>query len=108
MEEAIAFLNKIAEAEGHPLTPACLAYLRKSIKMKAVKKDEHLLIEGQVCENLYFIMTGLLKSYYILQVNWCVTGFSEKWKQWLRSIAFMIRSRQRILSKYWRIACCFI
>jgi len=66
MEEAIAFLNKIAEGEGHALSPACLAYLRKTIKTKAVKKDEHLLIEGQVCENLYFIMTGLLKCYYML------------------------------------------
>lgn len=32
-----------------------------------VKKDEHLLLEGQVCENLYFIKKGLLKCYYILR-----------------------------------------
>lgn len=66
MEEVIAYLNKIAEAEGHPLSPACLAYLRKAIKTKTVKEGEHLLLDGQVCENLYFIVHGLLKCYYIL------------------------------------------
>ena len=69
MEQAIDFLNQIAIGEGHPLTPACLAYLRKTIKTKAVKKDEHLLIEGQVCENLYFIKSGLLKCYYMLRAK---------------------------------------
>lgn len=38
MEEVLSFLNKIAEAEGHPLSPACLAYLRKVIKIKKLKK----------------------------------------------------------------------
>jgi CRP-like cAMP-binding protein len=66
MEEVLSFLNQIATAEGHPLSAACLAYLRKVIKIKTIKEDEHLLLEGQVCENLYFIVNGLLKCYYIL------------------------------------------
>ena len=67
MEKVIAFLNEIAKAEGHPLTPACVAYLRKTIKTKVVDKDEHLLKEGEICENLYFIASGLLKCYYLLR-----------------------------------------
>jgi hypothetical protein len=67
MEEIISFLNQIATAEGWPLTPECIKYLETIIKEKTVKKDEHLLIAGQVCENLYFIKKGLLKCYYILR-----------------------------------------
>src|SRR6185437_586404 len=66
MEEVLSFLNKIAEAEGHPLSPACLAYLRKTVKIRTVGKDGHLLTEGQVCDSLYFIVSGLLKCYYML------------------------------------------
>jgi len=66
MEEVLSFLDHIATAEGHPLSPACLDYLRKTIKTKIVEKEEHLLYEGQVCESLYFIVSGLLKCYYLL------------------------------------------
>lgn len=66
MEKVLSFLNQIATAEGHPLSPACLAYLRSVIKTKTVKAGEHLLLGEQVCEDLYFIVSGLLKCYYIL------------------------------------------
>lgn len=49
-----------------PMNGNGVFYLRKVIKIKKLKKEEHLLVEGQLCENLYFIVSGLLKCYYIL------------------------------------------
>lgn len=66
MEEVISFLNEIAKAEGRPLSARCIKYLKKIIKRKALKRDEHLLVAGEVCGNLYFVKKGLLKCYYIL------------------------------------------
>lgn len=66
MEELLLFLNQIALTEGWPLPEACLAYLRKVIKVRTIKKDEFLLTAGQVCTNLYFIRKGLLKCFYIV------------------------------------------
>jgi CRP-like cAMP-binding protein len=67
MEEVISFLNEIAKAEGRQLSPRCIKYLKTIIKKKNLKQDEHLLVAGEVCENLYFIKKGLLKCYYILR-----------------------------------------
>ena len=67
MEEVISFLNEIAKAEGRPLSARCIKYLKKIIKRKTLKRDGHLLVAGEVCENLYFIKKGLLKCYYILR-----------------------------------------
>jgi CRP-like cAMP-binding protein len=66
MEELLYFLNQIAIIEGWPLSPACLAYLRKIIKKSSLKKEEYLLKAGEVCTNLYFIQRGLLKCFYIV------------------------------------------
>ena len=67
MKEVISFLNEIAKAEGWKLSPKCISYLKKVIKETSLKQEEHLLVAGQVCENLYFIKKGLLKCYYILR-----------------------------------------
>jgi CRP-like cAMP-binding protein len=66
VEELLLFLNSVAEAEGWPLSPECLAHLRKIIKTGSLKEEEVLLSPGQVCQNLYFIRKGLLKCYYIV------------------------------------------
>jgi CRP-like cAMP-binding protein len=66
MEELLFFLNQIASSEGWPLSAACLAYLRKTIKTSTLKEEEFLLTAGQVCTNLYFIQRGLLKCFYIV------------------------------------------
>jgi len=66
MEELLAFLNQIASSEGWPLSAACLAHLRKIIKISSLKQEEILLSAGQVCTNIYFIKRGLLKCFYIV------------------------------------------
>lgn len=65
MEEMLSFLNLIASSEGWPLSPRCLAYLRKVIKTSTVRREEFLLRDGEICKNLYFINDGLLKCFYI-------------------------------------------
>lgn len=65
MEEMLSFLNFIATSEGWPLSAECLAYLRKIIKDTTIRKEEFLLLSGDVCKNLYFISDGLLKCFYI-------------------------------------------
>jgi CRP-like cAMP-binding protein len=66
MEQVLSFLNQIAAAEGRQLSARCIKQLKKIIKTRSIKAGEHLLVMGQVCENLYFIKKGLLKCYYIL------------------------------------------
>lgn len=66
IEELLSFLNSIAEAEGWPLSPACLAHLRKITKTGSLKEEEVLLSAGEICKNLYFIRKGLLKCFYIV------------------------------------------
>src|SRR6185437_5514031 len=66
MEELLSFLNQIATLEGWPLSPACLAHLRKIIKKAPIKRGEYVLKAGEVCTNIYFIRKGLLKCFYVL------------------------------------------
>lgn len=60
MEELLHYLSSI-----YPLSPECLAYLRRIIRDCRVKKDESLLHAGEVCENIYFIRKGILRCYYL-------------------------------------------
>jgi CRP/FNR family transcriptional regulator, anaerobic regulatory protein len=66
MEELIAFLNWVATAEGWPLSEKCLAWLANTIQTVEIKKNDYILRPGEVNRNMYFITSGLLKCYYIL------------------------------------------
>ena len=37
----------------------------EALNYKELKKRENLLVEGQTCRNMYFVLTGLLRSFYI-------------------------------------------
>jgi CRP/FNR family transcriptional regulator, anaerobic regulatory protein len=62
MEEIFEFLSLI-----YPLSPACIEYLRKSVKCRHVAKNEVVLAIGDVNHNLYFIKTGALYCYYFVK-----------------------------------------
>jgi CRP/FNR family transcriptional regulator, anaerobic regulatory protein len=64
MEELIKFLCTTSANAGWALSLGCLDRLSHIVKMTSLKKDEFLLREGQMCKNLYFIQSGLLKCYY--------------------------------------------
>ncbi|HEY4290327.1 MAG TPA: Crp/Fnr family transcriptional regulator [Puia sp.] len=54
--------------------------LRKIVKVKTIKKKEHLLSGGETCRHIYFIKRGLLRCYYYNENDEEVTGwvFGEK------------------------------
>jgi hypothetical protein len=59
MEEMVDYLCRI-----HPLSPECLAYLRKVIGFRKLAKNELLLQIGDVDRHLYFMKSGALHCYY--------------------------------------------
>lgn len=62
MEEIFEFLSLI-----YPLSPACLDYLRKSVRSRRVSKNEVILAIGDVNHHLYFIKKGALHCYYFVK-----------------------------------------
>lgn len=62
MEELLQYLSSI-----HPLSPECLAHLRRIIRYRKIKKRQLLLQAGEVCENIYFIRKGILRCYYLVK-----------------------------------------
>ncbi|HXB32350.1 MAG TPA: hypothetical protein VNV35_02970 [Puia sp.] len=61
MEEILAFLNQI-----FPLSPACIEYLASVVQFRRVEKNELILDFDEVNRNLYFIKTGFLRCYYMV------------------------------------------
>jgi CRP/FNR family transcriptional regulator, anaerobic regulatory protein len=61
MDEIILFLSGI-----YPLSPECIAYLKRAIRKRMVKKDQIILEIGEVCQNLYFIKKGVLRCFYFV------------------------------------------
>ncbi|GAA3781426.1 Crp/Fnr family transcriptional regulator [Flavobacterium ginsengiterrae] len=68
------------------LEPSEIKILEASLKISKIKKKEHLLQEGQVCNTLYFITKGCARQYIInpkgseqtLQFaieNWWITDY---------------------------------
>jgi CRP/FNR family transcriptional regulator, anaerobic regulatory protein len=48
----------------HPLTEAAKSFLDAKIRVYEFSKKAYLLKEGQVCNDIYFIESGLIKSFY--------------------------------------------
>ncbi|MBT9392327.1 Crp/Fnr family transcriptional regulator [Hymenobacter sp. NST-14] len=49
----------------HPLTPALEAALRRLAQPETVPAHTQLLVPGSVAQRLYFLETGLVRSYYL-------------------------------------------
>lgn len=60
MEKLINFLDSI-----YPMSPQLSDHLRKILKIKIIKKKGFLLRAQQVCSDIYFIQSGLVKCFYI-------------------------------------------
>lgn len=77
LEDLITYLCSL-----HPLSlpEALKERLRKIVKVKTIKKKEHLLSSGEICRHIYFIKRGLLRCYYYNENHEEVTGwiFGEK------------------------------
>lgn len=60
-------LNAIITAVKNiaPISESDTELLLSILQTKTVKKHEHLLKEGEVCRNAYFLVSGFLRMYYI-------------------------------------------
>lgn len=57
------------------LTEEELAFILKCFKWVKVNKHEHLLEQGEVADQLFFIQKGCLRLYYNTEEFGIVTGF---------------------------------
>jgi CRP/FNR family transcriptional regulator, anaerobic regulatory protein len=61
MEELLQLMQSIA-----PLSPGLLDHLRSIIKRTSYKKGAIILLEGDICNSIFYIKWGLVRSYYRL------------------------------------------
>jgi CRP/FNR family transcriptional regulator, anaerobic regulatory protein len=54
----LSFLNQLS-----PLSPEFVDDVLAVLKYERREKGEHLIVEGKVCQNLYYIKKGLLRGY---------------------------------------------
>ncbi|MEI9921068.1 MAG: Crp/Fnr family transcriptional regulator [Bacteroidota bacterium] len=52
-----------------PMTDADLEIMFSILGRRQVKKKEFLLRKGEVCRNVYFVLNGFLRIYYLDQLN---------------------------------------
>src|ERR1700748_1612009 len=61
MDKLLAILQSIS-----PLSPALLNHLLSIITVQEFKKGDIILEKGKVCNYIYFIQKGLIRSYHLL------------------------------------------
>ena len=61
-DRVVAFVNQIIALNSEQQEA-----LRAVLKLKTIKRKEHLLREGQVCNFAAFIVTGSLRYYYLIE-----------------------------------------
>jgi CRP-like cAMP-binding protein len=74
-------INKIIEEVNSivSMPESDIELLVSILKSKKVKKDEYLLKEGEVCGNVYFLISGFFRMYYIdLKGNEINYRFTDK------------------------------
>jgi len=54
-------------SEFHQLKDAELDAFLSRCKKRELKKGEHLLMQGDVCKNIYFLDKGIIRGYYYLE-----------------------------------------
>ncbi|MDO6519330.1 Crp/Fnr family transcriptional regulator [Zobellia uliginosa] len=55
----VLFLNSI-----FPLTPGLRSFLAEKVKSRSFKKNEIVSREGEICNRLYLIKTGMVRGYF--------------------------------------------
>ena len=73
MEELLFYLNSI-----HPLSPRMQEHFIQIVQYTELRKRDILLRRGQVCENIYFILKGILRCYYVKNDNEVSSWFMKE------------------------------
>jgi CRP-like cAMP-binding protein len=57
--------NINSKSDRNNLSQRIMEALKPFLYVKTVKKQETLLMEGDVCKNIYFVQSGAVKQYYL-------------------------------------------
>jgi CRP-like cAMP-binding protein len=73
MEKLISFLNKL-----HPVSGSLEADLRNAFRSMKKKKNEFLVLEGEVCHYAWYLDMGLVRCYFERHEHEVTTWFMEE------------------------------
>lgn len=73
MEELLTFLNSI-----YPLEKGSIDFLNKNLKWIEIPKKDFILKSGHICRNIYFIKTGLLRSFHVMDDREISSAFMKE------------------------------
>ena len=73
MEKAISFLKRL-----HPLSDSLEAELESQLRFSKKRKNEFLLLEGEVCHYAWYLQKGLVRCYYNRDEREVTTWFIEE------------------------------
>ena len=62
----------------HPISEKLKLELNKKLHKKAVKKKEFILIEDEICKNIYFIQSGFFKAFHLQNGKEIVQWFMKE------------------------------
>lgn len=81
MTEIIQFINHFQQLDN-----ATIKAIKNSFEERLYKKNDYLLKEGEICSKIFFIKTGLVRRFYIID-----SEEKTKWiyhdNHWLTSLA---------------------
>lgn len=85
-EQISAYLNKYVEFDKQEID-----YIYSKLVLKTFKKKEYILKSGQICRERFFIVEGLVRSFYIdNKGNEKISNFAiENW--WITDIESYVR-----------------
>lgn len=104
MENLIKLLHCI-----YPMSPELAAHLRSKIKLFRYRKGEMILREGAICNHIFYIEKGLVRSYYILNGKDVSNWFMKEGDIYISVLSFLrrIASTDNIIaledSEFWGI-----
>jgi CRP-like cAMP-binding protein len=87
MEELIQLLLSIA-----PMSEELLAHLRSIIKKSVYKKSSVILHEGEICNSIFYIKQGLVRSYYRLNGKEVTNWFMKEGDICIAVLSFLRRT----------------
>ena len=82
MVPKICLMEKLLDlyASIAPLSVEFFEHMRKTIKPRRIRKHEILLREGQICKEMLYVETGLLRSFYWFNETEVSTWFMSEEK----------------------------
>ena len=87
MEQLIQLLQQLA-----PMSEGLIAHLRSIIRLIEYKKGEIILAEGQICNNILYIESGLVYSYYMVDEKQVSNWFMKEGDVFISVLSFHRRT----------------